>query len=465
MKDQDLVTFDSAAKGAYSGKIKLGVGAGGIGIEFIGGVLTAELFNKVRDNEEIRWIVVRDAEIPSGILQRLIDSVLTSFSFVKSKLVASDLADFLMSSVGHRCTGLTLNEVSFLNERTSLEDCCDRLPTYPNLEYCEVSAMPIGQHMLHWLAGCPKLIDVFLTGALVEDSDLEMLSSSRSIVVLGIDYTEVGNDGIERVASIPTLERLSINFTRATDGVMQRLAEIPRLERLYIQGLDVSSQSLKNLGARLKTLDLDFRQTAIKNSEWLEALLVYGYGVPQESLDAFRKAGGSIAPWAEEDEGGPCYSHVILANECGDAHLAGIAAGFPGKGNSRIEHLEFHNSQVSPEGWFSAMGKIWGNASPIIHISKLDAPEEMVRVISMAVSLIPLADLRLCIRAEQLTPSLIRSLDAYEDNNVEIGVVSGEVNRALVDLCRRSKTIKSLECGNDAVVLVPQELIDDISKG
>jgi hypothetical protein len=444
----------------YKGKFWLGEGES---VEFGESDIGAELVGRLCSTPGLRWLWIYRAFIDSQALELLGESSFIGIRLTNITGEARALRSLIQSRLSNQCQSLRLDSPTLIEPGDV--SVFAEAPTFPLLEECECVGMSLDKHGVEWLSRCPRLTRLSCDNSQLLGRSAALLANSRSIEILHLEYTSITDSLIEAIAKIPSLEQLFVGHTSLSDGCVPHLANISKLMRLRISGTSISARSLCFFGDKLKSLDLNFDHTSITNMDWLEALIVYGYGIDPQSLDRFRASGSMIIPATEDEEGSPCDANVIIGEQCEDDELINLSRLFLGEGNFRVRILAFRNSRVTPIGWYSAMSKIWGNSEPVVDVTEMTSPEHMLEAIGQAVNQSLMKSFSLRMRAEQLTESITQALDRFEENRVEVIVISGTVDRAFAERCRLSKSVASVECLEGVQMTVPKAVIEGIAQG
>jgi hypothetical protein len=107
--------------------------------------------------------------------------------------------------------------------------------------------------------GTDRVIECWLNKTEAEDRHMDHIAALRSISVLSIERTGVGDGGLEHIRGLTRLRTLYCGYSKVTGAGLQSLAPLSRLEYLSLEGLPVADEHLAALAGlgRLRCLGLD----------------------------------------------------------------------------------------------------------------------------------------------------------------------------------------------------------------
>jgi internalin A len=113
---------------------------------------------------------------------------------------------------------------------------------------------------VRWLVNLPALTALDLSGSVVTDRGVEMLSGCSAecgacpaLTTLKLRYCErVTNGAMWALRNLTTLTDLDIGFTSVTDEGLRALANMPALTSLCIMECDMTDEGVAALPARVR---------------------------------------------------------------------------------------------------------------------------------------------------------------------------------------------------------------------
>jgi Leucine-rich repeat (LRR) protein len=103
----------------------------------------------------------------------------------------------------------------------------------------------------------PNLIALYAGGTQVkDDAPFDLLS--KTIEILNLDRTEVGDKCISRLRNLPRLRLFSLRQTDITDNALHLLGAMPSLCEYYLNGTSVSDYAKQRLDNAIKLDSITF---------------------------------------------------------------------------------------------------------------------------------------------------------------------------------------------------------------
>lgn len=117
---------------------------------------------------------------------------------------------------------------------------------FKSLAVLQLDDTEIGDHTMKEIAGLPKLSELSLNRTQVSNAGMEALKISH-IKHLEIGSSRVTAKGLKAVAAIKSLQTLNLTGLNLTDVDLAPLAALPNLRELILDGNHISGESLKAL--------------------------------------------------------------------------------------------------------------------------------------------------------------------------------------------------------------------------
>lgn len=154
----------------------------------------------------------------------------------------------------------------------------------PNLVRLEIAESNISSRSLSVLAKCPRLEQLVLRKARVDDPGLELVSGIATLRIVNLPRANGGDESLGRLAGLSNLELLRIGGRRIRgrglkaweshgqlrflhlidtsidDAALDSVARMQTLESFYLDGGDVSEQALDKLFAARPDLHVHLDQ-------------------------------------------------------------------------------------------------------------------------------------------------------------------------------------------------------------
>lgn len=93
----------------------------------------------------------------------------------------------------------------------------------------------------------PNLFRLELSGTMVTDEGVRLLSKSRSLTEVSLDGTEISDEAITHLSKMTQLRQLSVQATRLTDKSVDLLCQMPNLYFLDFKGTQISRDGKQRL--------------------------------------------------------------------------------------------------------------------------------------------------------------------------------------------------------------------------
>jgi Leucine-rich repeat (LRR) protein len=129
----------------------------------------------------------------------------------------------------------------------------------------------VGARGMAALAALRRLDTLHLAFAEVDDS-LERLAASRSLRQLFLMRATIDDARAATLAKIKTLRVLALSYTPIGDAALAQVASLPNLTHLELVSTKITDEGMKSLGQAKALVDLDLSDTAIGDAG-LAALL------------------------------------------------------------------------------------------------------------------------------------------------------------------------------------------------
>lgn len=132
----------------------------------------------------------------------------------------------------------------------------------------------------------------------VTDADLAALEQLTELRHLDLDYTKIGDEGIEHLAGLQHLLWLDVEDTQITDDALATIGKLSALDSLILDGTAVSDDGLRRLEGMQSLGRLRLRRTAITDAgldhlaqiKSLKSVDLEGTVVTQAGVEKFRQA-------------------------------------------------------------------------------------------------------------------------------------------------------------------------------
>jgi hypothetical protein len=142
-----------------------------------------------------------------------------------------------------------------------------------------------------------SLGQIQLAGTAITDAGMEHLAKMKTLALVNVEGTKVGDDGLAKLVTLPQLGDLWINDTQVTDAGLRQLSSAPNIWRLSIGGASVSDASLKHLTGLKKLSSLWVKSSAVSDvglrtlitAPILRQVMLYDSQVTQQTIDQLKK--------------------------------------------------------------------------------------------------------------------------------------------------------------------------------
>lgn len=140
--------------------------------------------------------------------------------------------------------------------------------------------------------------DVSFANCKLSDADLACVGRLTSLDRLDLDYTVVGDAGIQHLTGLQKLTWLDVEDTQITDRALASIGKLKALRYLILDGTNVTDDGLRSLQTLQSLRSLRLRNTLITDDgmqylvrlKALKALDVTGSSVTPEGVARFRQA-------------------------------------------------------------------------------------------------------------------------------------------------------------------------------
>lgn len=99
----------------------------------------------------------------------------------------------------------------------------------------------------------------------VTDSDLAVFRRKNAVEWIGLNQTNVGDEGIEHLSGCTHLQILELNYTLVTSRSLESIAKLGTLQTLYLDGTSVSDEGLVYLPRLHRLSKLSLAGTAVSD--------------------------------------------------------------------------------------------------------------------------------------------------------------------------------------------------------
>jgi len=173
----------------------------------------------------------------------------------------------------------------------------------------------IDPEALGMLANLPKLVEVSLTYATMDDATFSALSKCKGLASLNLESSKgLAQLKWDRLKPLTRLLILMLNNTDIDDESLKQIAMIPNISSVYLRGTNVTDAGIRNL-AKAKTLKIiglsskhNISETCIQEVEdkGIDVLVSVSYvqdrfGIPYESIKSTPKGASSDAELNNSD--------------------------------------------------------------------------------------------------------------------------------------------------------------------
>ncbi|MBS2008199.1 MAG: hypothetical protein JST01_14215 [Cyanobacteria bacterium SZAS TMP-1] len=128
------------------------------------------------------------------------------------------------------------------------------------IQHLALKSTPITNAALATLAKFPNLTHLHLPRQ-INDSGLEALSASKSLLELDLSYSSITDGGLAFIKAMPQLETLYVNDTAISDAGLAHLAGHPGLKVLFLNGTKVTDKGIEQLAKVENLVHLELRDT------------------------------------------------------------------------------------------------------------------------------------------------------------------------------------------------------------
>jgi len=117
------------------------------------------------------------------------------------------------------------------------------------LAFCDMdfSGVPLTDHDLADLAGCPGLIGLNLRGTQVSDSGMRCVAQFPKLVRIDVSATPVSATGIEQLRHLPTLSCLTVDANQLRQLANVADDALPQVSQLWLDNDSIDDQAISDL--------------------------------------------------------------------------------------------------------------------------------------------------------------------------------------------------------------------------
>lgn len=137
-------------------------------------------------------------------------------------------------------------------------------------------------------------------GTRVTGRGLSRLGSARQLAELGLEASDVGDDGLGAVAALPNLRRLDLSETAVTDEGLRHLANAEKLRSLALNHTRVTDDGLAHLRDGFASLELAHTRVTDRGGESLRRggqlarLRLAATGITNDALNLLQATAGVV---------------------------------------------------------------------------------------------------------------------------------------------------------------------------
>jgi Leucine Rich repeat len=106
-----------------------------------------------------------------------------------------------------------------------------------------------------------NIVGLRLDGVRLQPGDIEQITSFTHLDRLSLNRTTINDDDLRKLATLRKLRSLTLNNTSIGDKGVEALADFPNLRRLCLGGVKATHQSVRELKAKRKELQLGYVQS------------------------------------------------------------------------------------------------------------------------------------------------------------------------------------------------------------
>lgn len=156
----------------------------------------------------------------------------------------------------------------FLRDARVSTDGFAALNGLENIHTLDLTGTPLDDTATETIVTLPRVVQLYIGHTGITDSALAGLSRSPPLVFLCIDRTQATDEGIAGLATCPKLSALRV--LDADDECVARLASFAQIRRLYLQGDQVTADSLSILKQMQVLKGLALYDTSFSEAELAE---------------------------------------------------------------------------------------------------------------------------------------------------------------------------------------------------
>ena len=149
---------------------------------------------------------------------------------------------------------------------TVVDDVLEDLLPLTEIGVMGLQGTQITDEGLKHVAGFKKMFQLYLGQTKVTDVGLKELANHPRLEHLGLENTRVTDDGIHTLAPLKTLKYLNIGGTAITDGCLKDIGGLRQMEMLCLYSTSVTDAGMKELKELTKLRTILLNDTAITNA-------------------------------------------------------------------------------------------------------------------------------------------------------------------------------------------------------
>ena len=155
--------------------------------------------------------------------------------------------------------------IRFSEHKTGLAELTNLLPELVKIENLTSLLFfddIIDDHGVALLSPLTGLTELYISqNTLITDECLNNLKSCKSLRYLGLDRTNIGDDGVECLPHLEELQSIDLHLTKVTDAGLEHLKKLEKLKVLKLQQTTVTNWGHDNLKAFLPECNIRYSPT------------------------------------------------------------------------------------------------------------------------------------------------------------------------------------------------------------
>jgi hypothetical protein len=237
------------------------------GIDFFGRVVSVTVKGDAQTKYLLGLPALKELTAEDGV-DPLTDAGLANIGKVKSLETVTILCGSIAGDSLKHLKGLTsLRELEIVSERVADEDL-KHLAELRTLRALRIRAAKVRGPGLRYIGGLAELEELSLVSSGSSEFGNDGLAWLRALHLkeLELDYTQVGDAGLEHLRGMKDLEALSLSFCRVSYTGLACLEGLVNLRRLVLPRTEVTDAGLKSLQGLTKLEVLDLNATMITDA-------------------------------------------------------------------------------------------------------------------------------------------------------------------------------------------------------